>query len=111
MSVDGNLLRLVEDKLAEKDEVIFEQQRQIAALEDRLRSGGGGVVAGDDKDELIREQMQQILELTERIATLEAGGGGNGNEQDEVVHEQMQQILELMEQVETLEARVKELGG
>lgn len=91
MSAESELLRAVQEKLAEKDEIIFELQRQITSL---MEGGANGAAAAHgDEDELIREQMLQIVELSERVEQLEASLA----EKEEVIREQMSQLLELSE--------------
>lgn len=118
--VEGkNLLRLVQDKLAEKEEVIHELQGQLEqlrgrvgnvdTLEQRLRDAEAQLA---EKDEVILELMQQVEELTAKVSTIEPAGaaspsvGDDGlthGEKDEVILEQMNQILDLSEKNEALE--------
>jgi hypothetical protein len=92
--MDGsNLMKLVQHKLAEKEEVIHEQQSQLTEMSEALR----------EKDEMIRELLAQI-------------GDGSGapplpeselvQEKEMIIIEQMKQILELSDRLEQLEARV-----
>jgi len=88
-----NILKMVQSKLSEKEEIIHVQQGQIQELTESL----------EEKNEVIVELMRQIDDLTEKVNS----GGANATgtqENEEVIREQMQQIFELSEKVERLEA-------
>jgi len=104
------LLKLVQQKLREKDEIIHEQQRQITELEEVLRTGGAGGGA-PEMEELVREQMLQINDLNERLSIYEANGSPATEEAEELVAEQMRQILEYQERTEQLETQLRDFNA
>jgi hypothetical protein len=87
----SNLLKMVQHKLDEKEEIIHEQQKQINELTDALA----------EKDAVIRELMAQ----TEANVEL-PGDATSLAEKEELILEQMRQILELSEKVEAMEAEL-----
>ncbi|HMZ53061.1 MAG TPA: hypothetical protein PK988_12430, partial [Candidatus Sumerlaeota bacterium] len=66
----SNLLKMVQEKLAEKEEVIREQHRQIEDLQKKLAEAGDTA----ESEAVILEQMQQLMELTEKLEQAEAKG-------------------------------------
>lgn len=111
----NNLLKLIREKLAEKEEIIHEQQRQIADLERRLAeaSGSGGGTSAEEseeKDALIMEQMTQINDLTEKLTAAEELAAGNADN-EELIREQMMQITEMTDKIELLMEQLKEAGA
>ncbi|MCC6546135.1 hypothetical protein IT570_03115 [Candidatus Sumerlaeota bacterium] len=101
----SNLLKMVQEKLAEKEEVIHEQQRQIEELQKSLESQGDGT---GESEAVIREQMEQLLEMTEKLEKAEAKAKEDEQalqEKEEVILEQMQQLMDLTEKLEDLQKR------
>jgi len=102
----SNLLRLVQEKLSEKEEIIHEQQRQITELQERLGTAEprAAVLAEalQEKDAVIREMMQQVEE-----AASVPPDTGEVEEQHQIITEQMQQIIELTDRVEQLQAELQ----
>lgn len=113
MEEGSKILKLVQEKLAQKDEIIHEQQRQITDLSDRLsRAELHAAVlheAVTEKDQVIRELMAQIE--GSGVPASSGSQGPTAEEHEQIVREQMQQIIELTERVEFLEGKLTEFNA
>ncbi len=92
----GNLLKMIQEKLTEKEEIIAEQQQQINDLEEKLRNAGGESSDDSDTDEVIRVQMEQIIEL---------------QEQNEALQQQLADTDDKMKELDELQNQLKTLLG
>lgn len=104
----SNLLKLVQEKLAEKEEIIHEQQLQIEELTASLRVARAAADGAGEKDEVIRAQMEQLAELNDQVEELQrqiVAGEKALEEKEEVIHEQMRQLVDYTERIEVFERK------
>ncbi|CAN5245961.1 hypothetical protein BH09SUM1_BH09SUM1_10440 [soil metagenome] len=99
MEGSSSLLKMVQEKLNEKEEIIHEQQRQISDLFEKIARLEENALAYPEalaeKDEVIRELMEQQVDST--------GATDGDTEKDELIREQMGQIVEITERLEALQ--------